>query len=150
MDVIWLIFYKISRKHSIHYSPRPPLREGRFTLYTFFNKLSKYLWLHKQGARHVMILSFTAGSNFKQKPSLIGSQTSCLETCTSIKHAHTSNAHIVFQVAFTHWVKFETKSYTNLYSRCYGLWPEPIKCNIKIIFHSQNISNHVHIWTCSI
>jgi hypothetical protein len=56
-----------------------------------------------------MILSFTPGSNFKYKPSLIGSQTSCLETCTSIKHAHPSNAHIVFQMSFTHWVKFETK-----------------------------------------
>jgi len=68
-------------------------------------------------ALHLGMMPFIISSNFKLKTSLTIYRTYHLYACAS-KHAHSSYAHIIFQLSLPHW---------NLGHVSYKiLWPSPI------------------------
>ncbi len=56
---------------------------------------------------------FMADFNLQLKTFNTGSRISHVGACTSMGYAHSSYAHIVFQMSLAHWIKFEPKSYTD-------------------------------------
>jgi hypothetical protein len=67
--------------------------------------------IDKQVVHCLMVLSIKTSLNQKPKTSFIGSRISHLDAFISMKHIHPSYTHIVFQMSFTSWVKFEPKFY---------------------------------------
>ncbi len=80
-------------------------------------------------------MPFMAVSNFKLPLGII---TSHLDACTSVKYAHPSYTHIIFDMSCTHCVKFKQKIYPQTLCQCI-LWYMNIFEFLKIFQPIRNI-----------
>lgn len=104
--IFFLHFFGI--KNLVKFNKTLATLDNKKVILNFFIKSGEILH-RKQNTRQ----------NFNLKMSLTGSKASHLATCTSTKHAHSSDAHIIiFHMSRTHWSSlsqiFVPKSSTNV------------------------------------